>query len=69
MPEERGPYAAFVVRAYTKETLALRIMQRIDPYPQEAIVSIQAGVDFAFGWPFRRNWAIITVKRPEAPPE
>lgn len=59
-------YATFVVKALTKETLARRIAERIDPYPPEAIISIQANIDFHFGWPFRRNWAIIIVRKPEA---
>lgn len=67
MAREKGTYAAYVVRAYTKETLAVRIAERIEAYPQEAIVKIQAGIDFHYFWPFRRNWAVIVVKRPEAP--
>jgi hypothetical protein len=61
-------YAVFVVRALTKEMLAKRISEKIDPYPPEAIISIKANVDFQFGWPFRRNWALIVVRRPESPP-
>jgi hypothetical protein len=59
---EHRQYASFVIRAWQKETLAQRIDQRIDPYPQSAIVSIEVGVDFQF-WPFRRNWALVTVRR------
>jgi hypothetical protein len=63
-----GPqYSWSVVRAYTKETLARRIREKVEAYPPEAIIKIQAGIDFQFFWPFRRNWAVIIVKRPEGP--
>jgi hypothetical protein len=65
-PTTDRQYAVFVIRAWTKETLANRIRDKLDPYPPEAIIDIKANVDFQFGWPFRRNWALITVKRPES---
>jgi hypothetical protein len=65
---EDRQYAWFVVRAYTKETLAKRIRETVDPYPPSSIIKIQAGIDFGFFWPFRRNWAVIIVKRPEGQP-
>lgn len=69
MAKEPSVYEAYAVRAYTKEKLAMRITERLEPYPREAIVKVQAGVDFQFFWPFRRNWAVIVVRRPEAPPD
>jgi len=62
----RRQYAAFVLKAWTKETLAIRICTTLDPYPADAIISITSNVDFQFGWPFRRNWALIIVRRPDA---
>jgi len=60
-------YVAFIVRACTKDTLATRICEQLDPYPADAVVSITSNVDFQFGWPFRRNWALIVIRRPDAP--
>ncbi|MGH2904274.1 MAG: hypothetical protein ACRDK7_11945 [Solirubrobacteraceae bacterium] len=60
-------YSAFVVKAWTKETLASRVCEHLDPYPAEVIVSITSNVDFQFPWPWRRNWALIVVRRPDAP--
>jgi hypothetical protein len=66
MGEDRR-YSTFVVRAWTKEGLALAVNRKLDPYPADAIVTVQCGVDFQFPWPFRRNWALLVVNRPEAP--
>jgi hypothetical protein len=65
MSEHR--YAVFVVRGWTKEGLAANVRERLDPFPKDAIVSVEAGVDFPFSWPFRRNWALIVTDRPESP--
>lgn len=56
-------YAVLVIRAWTKEGLAEKLREKLDRYPPEAIVSFEAGVDFPFSWPFRRNWALVVAKR------
>jgi hypothetical protein len=30
-------------------------------------VSVKARVDFQFFWPWRRDWALIVVRRPDGP--
>jgi hypothetical protein len=67
MAKDEHQYLVIVLRGWTKEGLAVKIRERLDPFPQESIVILEAGVDFQFPWPFRRNWALIVVKRPEAP--
>jgi hypothetical protein len=61
-------YRVVLLKAWTKDALAEKIERELDPYPQEAIVSVQARVDFQFFVPWRRDWAMIVLKRPEAEP-
>jgi hypothetical protein len=56
-------YAVLIVRAWTKEGLAGQLREKLDPYPPESIVSFEAGVDFQWPWPARRNWALVVAKR------
>jgi hypothetical protein len=60
-------YSTFLLKAWTKDTLCGKIESTLAPYPPDAIVSIEARVDFQFFWPWRRDWALIVVKRPDAP--
>ncbi|HET9103755.1 MAG TPA: hypothetical protein VFN55_10420 [Solirubrobacteraceae bacterium] len=55
-------YVAFVVRGYTKETLAQRIAERLKDYEPEDIISIEVFCDpwITFFW--RRNSAVITLR-------
>jgi hypothetical protein len=64
---DKYQYATFLLKAWTKDTLCRKIKDTLDPYPPEAIVSSEARVDFQFFWPWRRDWALIVVNRPDAP--
>jgi hypothetical protein len=59
-------YQVFLLKAWTKDTLAEKISRALDPYPPDAIVSVEARVDFQFFVPWRRDWALIVVRKPEA---
>ena len=61
--DDEREYSAFVVRAWSKETLAVRMRQKLDPYSPEQIIIVTAGADFQLFWPARRNLAIMIVKR------
>ncbi len=52
-------YHVFLLKAWTKDTLADKISKTLDPYPPDAIVSVEARVDFQFFVPWRRDWALI----------
>lgn len=66
MPVDRR-YSVLLERAWTKEGIVIRLGKRLERYPREAIVSIDVGIDFTFFWPFRRNWAIVTVDKSATP--
>lgn len=55
-------YVVFVVRGYTKETLAQRIADRLKGYEREDIISVNVFCDpwITFFW--RRNSAVITLR-------
>jgi hypothetical protein len=59
-------YHVFLLKAWTKDTLALKMAKVLDPYPPDAIISVEARVDFQFFVPWRRDWAMIVVRKPEA---
>jgi hypothetical protein len=56
-------YRVVLLKAWTKDTLATKIERTLDPYAPDEIVSIEARVDFQFFVPWRRDWALIVVKR------
>jgi hypothetical protein len=56
-------YRVVLLKAWTKDTLAGKIQKELDPYPPEAIISIESRVDFQFFVPWRRDWALIVLKR------
>jgi hypothetical protein len=58
-------YPVYVLRAWTKEGLAQKLWELLEPWQREEIVSVRVGVDFLFFWPFRRNWAIVVLEYPE----
>jgi hypothetical protein len=55
-------YRAVVLKAWTKDTLAVKIERALEPYKQHEIVSIESAVDFQFFVPWRRNWAMVVLK-------
>jgi hypothetical protein len=55
-------YRVVLLKAWTKDTLALKIERTLEPYAQDEIVSIQARVDFQFFVPWRRDWALLVLK-------
>ncbi len=55
-------YHAILLKAWTKDTLAVRIEEALEPYAPESIVSIETRVDFQFFVPWRRDWAMIVVR-------
>ena len=55
-------YRVVLLKAWTKDTLALKIQQTLEPYTQDEIVSVEARVDFQFFWPWRRDWALLVLK-------
>ena len=55
-------YRVVVLKAWTKDTLGLKIERELEPYAQDEIVSIEPAVDFQFWWPWRRNWALLVLK-------
>jgi hypothetical protein len=57
-------YRVALLKAWTKDTLALKIERELDGYAQAEIVSIESRVDFQFLVPWRRNWALLVLKRP-----
>jgi hypothetical protein len=59
---DKRQYRVVLLKAWTKDTLAFKIQTTLEPYAQDEIVSIQSRVDFQFGWPFRRNWAMLVLK-------
>ena len=59
---DKPQYRVVLLKAWTKDTLARKIQDTLEPYTQHEIVSIQSRVDFQFGWPWRRNWALLVLK-------
>jgi hypothetical protein len=59
---DKPQYRVVLLKAWTKDTLAHKIQTTLEPYAQDEIVSIQSRVDFQFGWPWRRNWALVVLK-------
>ena len=55
-------YRVVLLKAWTKDTLAVKIQQTLEPYTADEIVSVEARVDFQFFWPWRRDWAMIVLK-------
>lgn len=55
-------YTVMVVRAWTKETLAVRIAQRLEAFPAEDIVSISYFADNIITLFWRRNSALIVLR-------
>lgn len=62
-----GDYRVIVVRAWSKDGLAVLIKRELDGVPRERIVSLESGVDFFFLPPWRRNWAMVVFEKPDAP--
>jgi hypothetical protein len=58
-------YRAVVLKAWTKDTLAVKIERTLEPYGQNEIVSVETAVDFQFFVPWRRNWAMLVLKTEE----
>jgi hypothetical protein len=58
-------YRAVLLKAWTKDTLAVKIERALEPYAQHEIVSIESAVDFWFFVPWRRNWAMLVLKTEE----
>ena len=54
-----------LLKAWTKNALVDKIERHLDPFPPEAILSVEASVDFPFFVPWRRDWALIVVRRCE----
>ncbi len=59
---DKPQYRVVLLKAWTKGTLAYAIQTTLEPYAQEEIVSVEARVGSQFGWPFRRNWALLVLK-------
>ena len=59
---DKPQYRVVLLKAWTKDTLALKIQSTLEPYVQGEIVSIESRVDFQYFWPWRRNWALIVLK-------
>jgi hypothetical protein len=55
-------YRVILLKAWTKDTLVKKIEDELDRFPREAIVSVEARVDFQFFVPWRRDWAVIVVR-------
>jgi hypothetical protein len=54
-------YAVYVRRAWTRDGIAGKMQEVLDPFPPSAIVSVDTKIDFQFFWPFRRNSSVIVV--------
>jgi hypothetical protein len=57
-----GQYRVVLLKAWTKDTLALKMERKLEPYGQNDIISIESAVDFQFFVPWRRNWALLVLK-------
>ncbi len=55
-------YRVVVLKDWSKDGLAAKIAETLEPYAPEEIVSIYPQVDFQWPWPWRRNWAMIVLK-------
>jgi hypothetical protein len=61
-PPGPNEYVVIVVRGWTKEKMAERMEQALSRYPREDIVSINVFADQLFGFLWRRNAAVITLR-------
>ena len=59
---EPDEYVVLVVRGWTKEKMAERIEQALSRFRREDIISINVSADQVFGFLWRRNAAVITVR-------
>ena len=59
---EPDEYVVLVVRGWTKEKMAERIEQALSRFRREDIISINISADQVFGFLWRRNAAVITVR-------
>jgi hypothetical protein len=59
-----GPdeYVVVVVRGWTKEKMAERMEQVLSRYRREDIISINVSADQVFGFLWRRNAAVMTLR-------
>ncbi len=55
-------YFAFVVKGWSKEKLATRLAERLEPFLPEEILSITYAIDLHFFAPWRRNSALVVVR-------
>jgi hypothetical protein len=55
-------WAVLMVKASTKDKLAQRVARVLAPFDPEDVISVSYAVDFAFGWPFGRNTALIVLR-------
>jgi hypothetical protein len=55
-------YRVVLLKAWTKDNLALKLEQLLEPYSQNEIINIETRVDFQFFVPWRRNWGMIVLK-------
>ena len=53
-------YAALTFRAWTQESLAVKIQKALEAYGREEIVSVNIGADW---WLFNRHRAVVVVSR------
>jgi hypothetical protein len=42
--------------------LAEKLAAKLAPFPPGDVISISYAVDIAFGWPFRRNSALVVLR-------
>ena len=59
----------FVLKDWSKDGLARKLADLLDPYPPASIVSIESGVDFQFFLPWRRNHSQVVLRVSEDAPE
>jgi hypothetical protein len=55
-------FRVVLLKAWTKDNLALKLEQLLEPYARDEIISIETSVDFQFFVPWRRNWGMIVLK-------
>ena len=59
---EPDEYVVLVVRGWIKEKMAERMEQALSRFRREDIISINISADQVFGFLWRRNAAVITVR-------
>lgn len=58
-------YRVILLKAWSRESLAKKVTDALEPYDQNEIISVQTGSDFVLWilfWVLMRPWAMILVK-------